>query len=130
MPGARCQLGRVIPASRSPGRAKERAMPRPIVVAATVTVPHSPEELWPFVTDTSRIDRAVGLPPATFTRTEQAAGGEVDIGEYRVLGRMIARWIEHPFEWERPRRYAVVREYQAGPLLRYYGGAELLPDGE
>lgn len=105
-------------------------MPRAIAVEATVTVPHPPERLWPFVTDTSRMDRAVGLPAAHFTRTEQVEGGEEQIGEYRLLGQTIARWIEHPFEWERPRRYSVVREYLSGPLLRYYGGAELTPSAE
>jgi adenylate cyclase len=104
-------------------------MPRRIAFAASVTVPHAPEELWPFVANTDRMDRAVGLPPAHFTRLQRVEGGEEHLGEYRLLGRTLVRWIEHPFEWEWPQRYAVVREYQRGPLVRYYGGAELVPTG-
>ena len=35
--------------------------------------------------------------------------------------------MEYPFEWERPRRFSVVREYAAGPLIRFRGGIELEP---
>jgi class 3 adenylate cyclase len=102
-------------------------MPRLIAVEATLTLRATPQQLWPFVADTSRVDRAIGLPPARFTRTLRAEGGETVVGEYRVLGWPLARWTEHPFEWERPRRYAILREYQRGPLVRYSGGVELLP---
>ncbi|MBI4495026.1 MAG: SRPBCC family protein [Chloroflexi bacterium] len=90
-------------------------------------MPFAPEQLWPFVADTNRLDRAVGLPPVHVTRVERQEGGEAQQGEYRVLGLPLARWTEHPFEWEWPRRFSVVREYQRGPLVRFWGGTELLP---
>ncbi len=49
------------------------------------------------------------------------------MGEYRWHGLRLARWIEHPFEWERPHRFRVVRDYTAGPIRRFEGGTELLP---
>ncbi|HEX5501263.1 MAG TPA: adenylate/guanylate cyclase domain-containing protein [Thermomicrobiales bacterium] len=113
--------------------ARQRARPsaprprRPIARAAAVRVPFPPERLWPLVTSTDRMDRVVGLPAARFTHSPLPQGGEEHRGAYTLLGRAVVRWVEHPFEWERPRHYAVLREYQSGPLVRYYGGAELLP---
>jgi Polyketide cyclase / dehydrase and lipid transport len=101
-------------------------MSRPLWVEAAVTLPFPPEQLWPFVADTDRMDRAVGLPVATFRRRPRAEGGEVVTGEYRLWGRPVMRWTERPFEWQRPLRYSVVREYDRGPLRRYWGGAELV----
>jgi hypothetical protein len=103
-------------------------MRRPILVENTVTVPYAPERIWRYVADTQRMDRAVGLPRARFTRVERPEGGEDVTGEYRIFDRLtVARWREHPFAWERPRHYSVVREYTRGPVVRFYGGAELEP---
>ena len=78
--------------------------------------------------DTQRMDRAVGLPKASFTRAERPEGGEIVTGEYRIGKRMVyARWREHPFAWERPRHYSVLREYERGPIVRFHGGADLEP---
>lgn len=104
-------------------------MVKPIRFEATVHLPCTPEQLWPYIADTDRMDRAVGLPPATFSRTERPEGGETVIGEYRRLGRVLARWIEYPFEWERPYRYSIQRDYETGPLSRFIGGATLEPVG-
>ncbi|MGH9176908.1 MAG: DUF5939 domain-containing protein [Vicinamibacterales bacterium] len=103
-------------------------MRRPIAVETTVTVPYPPEMLWRYVADTRRMDRAVGLPTARFTYLERSEGGEEVTGEYRLFNRLtLARWREHPFAWERPRHYSVVREYERGPIRRFHGGADLEP---
>jgi class 3 adenylate cyclase len=101
---------------------------RPILVENMVTVPYAPEQLWRYVADTQRMDRAVGLPKASFTRSERTEGGEIVTGEYRLGRRLVyARWREHPFAWERPRHYSVLREYERGPIVRFHGGADLEP---
>lgn len=100
-------------------------MNRTVAVDADVIVPNEPEQLWPFVADVNRMDHAVGLPPAIFTRTPLNDGGEEMWGEYRRWGIPIARWHEFPFEWERPNGYSVVREYSFGPIERFFGGAEM-----
>lgn len=43
---------------------------KPICVEATVRLDATPDELWLYVADTDRLDRAVGLPTATFKRGE------------------------------------------------------------
>jgi class 3 adenylate cyclase len=58
-----------------------------------------------------------------------------DEGRLRRLPRFpVARWVEHPFEWEAPRRYASHREYFWSllglfPFRTFRGGVELLPTG-
>jgi class 3 adenylate cyclase/ribosome-associated toxin RatA of RatAB toxin-antitoxin module len=99
---------------------------KPVVAEGRVTLPFGPDELWPYVSDTDRLDKAVGLPKAHFIRGE-AGRDERDVGEYKLGGVSIAKWIENPFEWERPRKFAVEREYLSGPIRRFYGGTELLP---
>jgi class 3 adenylate cyclase len=98
---------------------------RPIYAESAVVVPFEPERLWPYVADTNRMDRAVGLPRVHYTQTPRPEGGEAVSGEYRLLGRGVSRWIEYPFEWEWPARFSVVREYASGPLVRFEGGTIL-----
>jgi len=87
-------------------------------------------DLWPLISDTARLNRAIGLRAVTFAATPRPDGGSTVVGEYRQLGRVIARWTEHAFNFVRPRRYSVLREYSVGPLLRLDGGVELTPDGD
>jgi len=103
-----------------------RAPTNPVTTEAFITLEHSAEELWPFVADTDRFDKAVGLPPARFQRGE-VGKDEPDIGEYRMLALRVARWIEQPFEWVRYRWFSSTRDYFSGPIRKFRGGAELDP---
>jgi len=86
----------------------------------------SPRQLWPLVTNTDRLDRAIGFAPVRYqTRYEPGRGvrtfvegrkaGEIEIGE------------EHPYEWVEPRRMGVLREYSQGPFRWLVSVVELLP---
>jgi serine/threonine protein kinase/class 3 adenylate cyclase len=86
----------------------------------------SPRQLWPLVTNTDRLDRAIGFTPVRYqTRYEPGRGvrtfaegrkaGQVEIGE------------EHPYEWVEPRRMGVLREYSRGPFLWLVSTVELTP---
>lgn len=97
-----------------------------VAVETRILLRHTAEELWPLVADTNAMNRAVGLPVAHFKRGE-AGKGERDVGEYQLWGIPYARWIEHPFEWERPHRFQVEREYTKGPVQHFQGGTELIP---
>jgi serine/threonine protein kinase len=85
----------------------------------------SPEALWPFVSDTDRFNKAVGLPPVVFTDGQGAHGPE-RTGETRVLG-MAVRWREYPFEWIRGREHSVFREYASGPVAALWNRVRLVP---
>src|SRR5207244_3813345 len=83
----------------------------------------SPRQLWPLVSNTDRLNRAVGLPPIQFRaeaepeKDSEAAGLKPAVrrfGQFRRMGLGVA-WQEHPFEWVEGRRLGVLREFSAGP---------------
>jgi adenylate cyclase len=91
----------------------------------------TPEALWPLLADTARMNRAIGLPPAEYTITPAEGGGSRIEAQMRLMGLPLARYTEHPFRWEAPHGFVVVREFHGGPLRRVRAGARLSPrDGE
>lgn len=87
----------------------------------------SPAEVWAYVSDTDRINRAAGIPEAKGTY-EAAEGGRVLIGRAKQLGFTL-EWVEHPFEHVAGQRFGVLREYRAGPLSWMRSVVELKADG-
>src|SRR5690348_5549275 len=55
------------------------------------------EDVWRLASDTARFNRAVGLPPITFTPREERGYGQL-LAETRYFGIPL-RWYEHPFNW-------------------------------
>ena len=86
-----------------------------------------PSALWPFLADTPKLNRAVGLPPIHYTITPADGGGSDVAAEVRLAGRTVARWTEHPFGWREPYGYAVTREFHGGPFVAMTFGIELTP---
>jgi hypothetical protein len=99
----------------------------PLRFEARGTFRVTPEALWPLVSDTARMNRAIGAPPVTHTVTPLDGGGSRLEGEIRLAGFPLARSLEHPFQWEAPHRFLVVRELPRGPLQRIRAGARLTP---
>ena len=86
----------------------------------------SPRALWPYVSNTTRLNRAVGL--SAVEEAVQAVGDEVArFGRARQAGFSLA-WKENPFEWIEGRRLGVLREYQEGPLRWIKNTVDLRPD--
>jgi serine/threonine protein kinase len=86
----------------------------------------SPEQLWPCVSNTERLNRAMGLPPVQFTTTADPERGMRRFGTFRRAGLMAA-WEEHPFEWVEGRRFGVLREYRQGPFKWFVATVVLEP---
>jgi serine/threonine protein kinase/class 3 adenylate cyclase len=86
----------------------------------------SPEQLWPYVSNTERLNRALGLPAVQFTRTTEEGRGRRLFGRLRRAG-LTAAWEEHPFEWVEGRRFGVLREYRQGPFRWVVATAVLEP---
>src|SRR5581483_7385177 len=59
----------------------------------------------------------------------RAEGGSVVSGEFRRFGITLARWTEHAFDFIRPERYRVLREYSRGPFVSLDGGVQLTSHG-
>ena len=87
---------------------------------------NSPDKLWPHVSNTERLNRAIGLPTVDYTTTANAQGGSQRFGQFRKLGMTIG-WQEHPFEWIEGRRMGVLREYHEGPIKWFTSVVELTP---
>jgi serine/threonine protein kinase/class 3 adenylate cyclase len=91
-----------------------------------------PRELWPHVSNTERLNRALGMTPVQFSaQTEESDGGRRvrRSGEFRKAGLSV-KWEEHPFEWVEARRMGVLREYSQGPFKWLMSMLELTPRGE
>ncbi|HVS39057.1 MAG TPA: protein kinase [Gemmataceae bacterium] len=85
-----------------------------------------PEALWPHVSNTERLNRAVGLPAVEFTAEPDPSGGARRFGAFRKAGVLNA-WREHPFEWVEGRRLGVLREYSRGVFKWLASWTELQP---
>lgn len=85
-----------------------------------------PEEIWPFVANTERFNKASGLPAVDFEDHAEPDGFVRRTGTLRALG-MTVRWDEHPFEWTRFRGHSVYRAYSEGPLLGLWNRVALSP---
>lgn len=86
----------------------------------------SPRQLWPLVTNTERLNRAIGLPSVDF-RAEADESGAVKMFAAARQGGLAAAWREHPFEWVEPQRMGVLREYSRGPFAWMVSIVELEP---
>src|ERR1700682_1430627 len=76
----------------------------------------SPEELWPFVSDTNRFNRDTGVPSVEPGKPRQLLKNARQRLRSSIYGLEV-EWEEQPFEWIRPSRFGVSRTYSKGPLV-------------
>jgi eukaryotic-like serine/threonine-protein kinase len=86
----------------------------------------SPRQLWPLVTNTDRLDRAIGFLPVKYKTSYEPGHGVRTFAEGRKAG-MVEVGEEHPYEWIEPRRMSVLREYTQGPFRWMVSVVELKP---
>jgi len=84
----------------------------------------APDQLWPYVSNTERLNRAIGLNAVRFTVQHDPARGMRRFASVRKVGLALA-WEEHPFEWVAPRRFGVLREFSQGPFAWFISLVEL-----
>ena len=100
---------------------------------ATSRVIHAPSDVvWALVSDTNRVDRAIGLSAGKYEWRELVAGdpdSRERVAEAQELGLRV-RWVEPPYEWIEGRSVRGERRFIEGPIAR--GGFEvtLAPHGE
>jgi serine/threonine protein kinase/class 3 adenylate cyclase len=92
----------------------------------TWTLDAAPPQLWPHVSNTERLNRAVGLSAVEFTSEVDPQRGVRRFGHIRAAGMPIV-WEEHPFEWIESRRMGVLREFSQGPFKWFVSIVELAP---
>ena len=84
-----------------------------------------PESLWPHVSNTERLNRAIGLGAVDYERDLQS--GEVATFGHLTVSGMALDWREHAYEWVAPRRLGILREFSAGPFVWMRSSVELVP---
>ncbi|MEZ6125042.1 MAG: protein kinase [Planctomycetaceae bacterium] len=90
------------------------------------TLRSSPNQLWPFVSNTERLNQAIGLPAVQYS-TQRLPDGQLAIfADIRVAGVSL-KWREHQFEWIEQRRMGVLREFIKGPLKWFTSVVEFFP---
>ncbi len=85
----------------------------------------APEAVWRHVSNTERLNRAIGLPPVDWS-FEPGEEGVRLFGSSAQVG-LRTRWREHPYEWIEGQRLGVFREYSEGPLEWYVSAVSLVP---
>ena len=85
----------------------------------------TPEALWPYVSNTERLNRAIGLPPVIYRTETDPNSGVRRFGTIRLAGFSMS-WEEHPFEWIEGRRMSVLREFDGGPFQWFVSTVELV----
>jgi adenylate cyclase len=86
------------------------------------------EELWKFIGDTDRLNRAVGNLPVSFSPIE-GAGAARFLGRTR-LGGFSVEYEDLPSEWVEPRRLRLTRRMRTGPARLLIVEYELEPRAE
>ncbi|MEY4567961.1 MAG: hypothetical protein RLY14_2931, partial [Planctomycetota bacterium] len=86
----------------------------------------SPHQLWPYVSNTDRVNHAMGLPAVTYSIRQDPIYGTQRFATAKVSGLLI-RWQEHPYEWIEGRRFSVLREFTHGPFRWFVNIVELSP---
>ncbi len=86
----------------------------------------SPAQLWPYISNTDRVNHALGLPAVRYTSRVDSERGNQRFAEMRLAGQRLA-WQEHPYEWIEGRRMSVLREFSSGPFSWFVSIVELQP---
>ena len=82
------------------------------------------DAVWPVLSKTDWINRAMGLPAVEYRMTASPNGGSIVTARSRLpVGEM--RWREFPFEWLEPEFYRVHRVFESGPFTDVRLGMEL-----
>jgi hypothetical protein len=79
-----------------------------ITLKKTIELPAPPERLWPLLSDTGRVDRAIGIPPFEQSALEPDLTFVVDS---HYLGVPVT-WHEYPYEWVFEQWHQVERAFE------------------
>ncbi len=85
----------------------------------------SARALWAYVSNTDRVNRAIGLGPVE--QSFQTVEGEVLRHGKSPSWPYLLKWREHPFEWVQGVRLGVLRELEEGPLRWFKSSVDLQP---
>ena len=86
----------------------------------------TPQQLWPYVSDTNRLFKDVGQLPVQEAMVSHSLPRHFAQLEYDHLRRTDI-WLEEPYRWEAPHYLKIKRDYQRGPYEELSIKIELTP---
>lgn len=102
---------------------------QPVQVEVSFPLKAAPEQVWPFISDTDRMNRRLGLGGVKYTALDEPTRTAARIvGETR-LGGFATRYEEQPWEWTWTRGLSVRRDFQGGPIEWLAVSWRIEPDG-
>jgi serine/threonine protein kinase/class 3 adenylate cyclase len=84
-----------------------------MVFDSTFETSLSPQEVWPYMFDTGRANRVVGVPPIHYYYQHDQKKGPIRYGKMSAAG-IDFEFEEHPYEWVAGKHFSLLREYQKG----------------
>lgn len=89
-----------------------------------IDVDLTPAQLWPLISDVSRMNRAMGNPEMDFWEREGVRWGRAR------YGGVMHEWREVPWDWVAGRWFTLVRVYTKGAMRTFYSLHRLEPLGD
>jgi class 3 adenylate cyclase len=103
---------------------------RGLHLSGTVDLEHSPETLWPFLSNTDSLNARMGFLPVKYRFTEMPQGGTESVGFTFMYG--FPFWYDDlPFEWVTNKYFVETRVFHGGPVsyLKVTTTLDRLPSG-
>jgi adenylate cyclase len=89
---------------------------RPVKVEVTFAMKAPPELVWPFIADTDRMNRRLGLHGVKYTALNESSRTAARVVGETKLGGFNTRYEEQPWEWTWSRGLSVHRDFQGSPI--------------
>lgn len=100
-------------------------MAKEVVVDRVVPCKADASALWPLITDTERLNRAIGLGRITLAPNDDASAARHLVST--ISGGFPLEYEERPYEWVEPKRFSVRRDVRRGLVTRLVNTFELAP---
>lgn len=101
----------------------------PVQVEVSFPMKAAPEQVWPFISDTDRMNRRLGLGGVKYTPLDDPKRTAARVvGETR-LGGFATRYEEQPWEWTWTRGLSVRRDFEGGPISWLSVSWRIEPEG-
>ena len=98
-------------------------MAKEVVVERVVPCKADAGALWPLITDTERLNRAIGLGRIVLSKNDDDSAARHLVST--VSGGFPLEYEERPYEWVEPKRFSVRRDVRRGLVTRLTNSFEL-----
>ncbi len=91
--------------------------PKPVTLTRQVRINLPAEQMWQILSQTSKINHAIGLPALSFSERTNPDGQREIVGKTHKFGFSV-HWVEQPYEWVNQQYSQVERVFEHTPFVR------------